>query len=187
MLHLEIARLGRTQGDLDTALEHIAVAEEKARYPNEVYNVLWEKTKILEQLGRLDDAIEALQRAQQNIKDPATISRKLGSLELRLGRFKEACVDLRQGLRRDPGNNSLRIRVARACEDAGEPGLAEQILQDGFVVPTSSPKLARALIDLKRRQGHNHFADLLVRRWADAYPDHEEFQEWANELPHAAP
>ena len=178
-LNLAITRFARDQGDYETAIKHAEIAGELADTPYESYISMWELSGTLERVGRFEEALEALKKAGKNLQDPISLSRTLGSLQLRVGRVEEGCANLRRALREEPADDSLRVQAARACEDAEETELAKQILREGFVIPTDNLVLARALVDLHRRQGGNYFAEHLVRTWAKENPESEELQLWA--------
>jgi Flp pilus assembly protein TadD len=181
-LHLEIVRFAREQGDYETALAHAHEAAADAEGGYAAYISRWELYRTLEQLGRFDEALVALEDASNYHSDPQVLSRSLGMLEYRIGMWAEACVDLRQALRANNGNAALRGQTARACEQAGEVELARQLLRQGFAVPTEHPALARALLDFELRQGRYNVAEGLARSWAADFPDHPEFQRWADGL-----
>jgi hypothetical protein len=125
--------------------------------------------------------------ARDNHSDPGSLSRKLGSLELLIGRVEEACVNLREALRRDADDAGLRVQASGACEEAGEIELAGRILDEGFSVPTESISLAQALLDFHRRQGHENVAIHLAEKWVVDFPERQEFRLWLEGMRVAVP
>lgn len=183
MLNLDVGRFARSQGDLDTALAYLAAARAAAK--GDIfwtYHASSETAGVLEQLGRLPEAVEELKLAREKGYDRASVSQRLGLLESRLGRSEEACVDLRDALREIPRDVGLRIAAAQACEQAREYETTEQILKLGFASPTESLTLSRALLDFYRRLGRGRTAGNLARSWARDFPEQREFQQWAAEI-----
>lgn len=181
-LHLEIGRFAMAQGDLDTAVEEMQRAEEVALRRYERYNAAWELARAMEHLGEFEAALEALQRAAAGSPRPETLQRRIGLLQLRIGRYADACASLRQAMTRDGDTvAALRTQTVRACESAGEIGLAEQILSAGFVLPSDNLTLARELIDFHRRNGNDYRANYLLRTWARDFPDEPDIQAWVRE------
>jgi len=177
LLHREIAGFARGQGDYETGVVHANLAAETADRPYEVYAANWELARSLEGLGRFDEAVTAVKTARSNLPDPSTLSRRLGTLELRIGRVEDACVTLREALRNAADDAGLRVQAARACEMAGEIEVAAGILQDGFVVPTENPVLAGALLDLYRRNQRGGLASFHLERWTTQYGDRLELPD----------
>jgi len=182
MLHLELGMFARGQGDLETALEHLRAARGAAREPFWTYHALWQLSFVLEDLGRLPEAVDLLIQARGLGYDRAQVNRRLGSLEASSGGFANACRDLRDALREIAGDTGLRIETARACLAAGDFDTAEQVLREDLGVPIENLPLARALLDLYREVGRTHSADALVREWSAEYPDQPEFRAWLEEL-----
>jgi tetratricopeptide (TPR) repeat protein len=174
-MNVEVAQFAMSNSDYETALARALIAERQAAGT-------WEQARALERLDRLEEALDAVKRARANVPDPVVLSRTQGDLESRCGRFEEACVTLREALRHEPADDGLRVYAADACEKAGESALAEGILRDGLVLPTDSLSVARALIDLYRKDGRERTALYLVQTWAREYPDQQEFQSWSVEL-----
>ena len=44
-------------------------------------------------------------------------------------------------------------------------------------------RLARALVELYRRQGRHNLADHLLDSWIEDHPEREEFREWQSKAP----
>ncbi len=181
MLHQEVGRFARSQDDRKTALEHLRAARSAAREPFWTYHALWQLSFVLDDLGRLPEAVDALIEAQRLGYDRAEVCRRLGSLEARIGRFENACRDLRDALREMSGDAALRIATGKACQQANDFDTAEQVLREGLAAPTENLTLARALVDLYRDAGRFHTADALIRSWAGEYPAEPEFRKWAEE------
>ena len=181
LLYREIAGFARAQGDYATALEHAVIAEQNAKTPYEVYAANWEMARILEQLGRFEEALEAIQEARSNLDDPGALSRKLGSLEYRLGRVKDACVSLRDAVRRVPDNDALRMQAARACEDAGEFAITKQLYVEAVVDPTDSLVMARAYVQFLLRNGREQAVHHIIRTWKRNFPESDEIKRWSEE------
>lgn len=182
MMNVELAQFAMFNSDYETAVSRALIAEQQATGAYEVYEATWEQTRALERLDRLEEALEAVKRARANVADPVALSRMQGDLESRCGRFEDACVTLREALRHEPDDDGLRIYAADACQKAGEAALAEGILRDGFVLPTDSLPVARALIDLYRKDGRERTALHTVQTWAREHPDQQEFESWSVEL-----
>jgi tetratricopeptide (TPR) repeat protein len=180
-LNVELVQFARAHGDYETAILHAEAADRYAGRPYETYRAAWELSKTLERLGRYDEALEAVKKARRNLEDPGALSRKQGALELQVGKHADACVNLREALRREPEDDTLRLQAARACEVAGESELAEQVLRDGISIPSADLTLARALVDFQRRHGRNRLADYLLETWARDYPEQPEFPAWLRE------
>jgi len=181
-MNVEVAQFAMSNLDYETAVAHGRIAESQALDAYGVYEATWEQARALERLGRLEEALEALRRSRANLREPVALSRMQGDLESRCGRFENACVTLREALRHEPADDGLRVYAAEACEKAGEGALAEGILRDGFVLPTDSLAVARALIDFYRRDGRERTALYLLQTWAREHPDQQEFASWTAEL-----
>ena len=182
MLHLEVGMFARMQGDLETALTHLRSARTAAREPFWTFHALSQLSLVLDDAGRLPEAVDALIQAQRLGYDRAEVCRRLGSLEARVGRFENACRDLRDALREMFGDTALRIETGEACRQANDFDTAEQVLEEGLAAPTENMTVARALVDLYRDAGRFHTADALVRGWAGEYPDQPEFRKWVEEI-----
>jgi len=177
LLHREIARFARGQGDHESAVAEARLGAAAAGRPFEIYAANWELARSLEALGRFDEAVEAIKTARDNRDNPSKLSRKLGTLELRIGSVEDACVTLRDALRNASDDAALRVQTSHACEQADEIEIATRILQEGFVVPTQNPILARALLDLYRRTQRDSVAKHLLERWTSEYGDRLELPD----------
>jgi tetratricopeptide (TPR) repeat protein len=181
ILHVEVSWFARAHGDYETSIRHAEAGARGARTANQTYRSYWELAQTLQKTGRFDDAIDAVETARENMPDRAALAGFQGSLEFRAGRMADACAHLREGLRRAPDDAGLRMQTARACESAGEPRLAEQILREGFVLPTDNPALARAVLELYRREGSVRLARYTLDRWIQEHPDREDFRRWSGQ------
>jgi Flp pilus assembly protein TadD len=181
LLHVEVAWFARIHGDYETSIRHAEAGARGARSANGIYRSHWELAQTLREIGRFDDAIDAVKTARENMPDRAALARFQGSLEFRAGKMADACAHLREGLRHAPDDAGLRMQAAQACESAGEPRLAEQILREGFVLPTDNPALARAVLELYQREGRARLARYTLDRWIQEHPDREEFRRWSGQ------
>lgn len=182
LLHREAGRFAWEQGDPDSALRHFEASLTVATTDYARYEALQHKARVLEGTGRLEAALGVLREAlRPGIGRPALV-RRLGDIEFRLGRYEDACRDLREAVRDSPGDTGLRIEAARACEGAGNADLAERLLREGFVLPVENAPLARELLSFYARVGRRRTAEHLVRSWIRDFPERSEFQKWAAEI-----
>ncbi len=181
MLHREVGKFALAQGDAETAVAHLRAAHTDATNDYERYYASFELGAALEAVGNPEEAIASLRQARDEGFPGGAVGRRIGAIALRLDRPAEACPVLRESLREEPADEGLRVQAALACEKAGEIDLAERTIREGFVLPTDSLPLARALVDLYRRLGRNSTADNLVRTWARDNPDDKVLERWAGE------
>ncbi len=181
-LDLEVGRFARFQKDLDTALRHFEAARKHTDSPEWLYRVEWEKAGVLEELGRFEEALGALLEAQRYGFDRAQVSRRVGLLQIRLGKFGDACAALRDALRDLASDSALRIETARACEASGENDAAEAVLLEGIGSPVDDLSLSRAIVDFYLRQGRLRTAETVLHAWVRDFPSQGEFQVWAAEV-----
>ena len=177
LLHLEVARFAREQGDLETAIAQARLAERMASGSFERYRAT---SELAVALARDDPrgAREAWRRAEETGFDPDVVALNLATLESRLGDMRDACANFRTVLRDDPQTESLRIQASTSCEQAGEIDTAEQILSQGFVDPADAMPIAEALVSFLVRNGRVLTAKALVNQWLRDHPDRQEFRQW---------
>ena len=180
-LCLDIARFVRAHGELDTALEFLRAARQAADHPYWRFQCAWEMAGVLEESAHFPEAIEELRTAYALGMDRSAVTRRLGSIEMRLGRFPDACAHLSSAARDDEDDVGLSGEASRACEQAGEIDLAAELLEYAADDPTEDLVVARALLDFYRRVGRDRTAVGLLRAWRRDYPDQKEFENWANE------
>jgi tetratricopeptide (TPR) repeat protein len=181
-LHRDIGRFAMAQGDYGRALKEMRAALETADTTSERYLAGRGIAQVLEEMGRIDEAIAAWGEVLRSPLAVASDRRQRGIDLVRAKRNEEACADLREAMRDDPGDASQRRFAAASCESAGDLQTAERLLRDGFAVPTENPTLARALLDFYVRTGKTSTARGLLQSWVRDYPDHEEFQTWTRDL-----
>jgi len=182
MLHVDVGRFARLQGDLATALSAFAEAERTAMDDYRRYQARWELSSTAQQLGDYDRAISAaLGVLDTGFAIDATRRRLAGLYDL-VGRHEEACAEFRTMRFAGDEEESLRIRGSLACERAGDLAAAVRILEQGLRVPDRQETMARALLDLLLRSGRRNTARTRVDEWVRDYPDCVAFQEWSENL-----
>jgi tetratricopeptide (TPR) repeat protein len=188
LLHVEIARFAREQGDIPTCVAHARLAEKAARNPFQRHRAAVELAFGLER-DDPDGALEAWHRSEQPGMDAALVASSEAALELRRGDARDACAHYRAALREESGALTVRLAASAACEKAGDVDSAEQLLSSGFVDPVEAMPVAEALVDFLERTGRLLTARTLVNQWLRDHPDRPEFRNWAERLnaPDAAP
>jgi tetratricopeptide (TPR) repeat protein len=177
LLHLEVARFAREQGDFPTAIAHARLSEQAARNRYERHQAAM---ALGSALGRDDPtgALQAWRRAELTGYDPGPVAASLAALEVRLGDLREACAHYRAAVREAPQDVALRLRAAGACEQAGEIDTTDQLLSDGFVDPTEAMPVADALLTFLERNSRQLTAQTLASQWQRDHPDRAEFRAW---------
>jgi tetratricopeptide (TPR) repeat protein len=186
LLHLEVSRFAREQGDLPTAIAQARLSEQTARNTYERHQAAMALGTALDR----DDpagALQAWRRAELTGFDPGPVAASLAAIEARLGDAREACAHFRAALREAPHDGSLRLRASGACEKAGELDTAEQLLTDGFVDPTEAMPVAEALITFLERNNSQLTAQTLVGQWLRDHPDRAEFRSWQARVATSSP
>jgi predicted Zn-dependent protease len=170
------------QGDFDAALEEMRAAKATAGQAQELYHATRGEAQVLEALGRVDEAVAAWDAVIATGIAAPVDRRQRGTVLRRANRNADACRDLRESVRDEPGDEGLRLFASSTCEAAGEIETAERILRDGLVLPTDSPSRAKALIDFYARVGKWSSAQGLLATWTRDFPGREDFRQWADEL-----
>jgi len=181
LLHLEVARFARNQGDAASAISEARLAAATARNDFEKHQSAMEVGLALAE----SDPTEALQswrRAATTGYDPGVVARNIASLESRLGELRNACGHYAEALRVFPSDMALRVEAAGACERAGEAETAEQILRDGTVDPAEAMPVAEALVSFLERTDRLNTAAALVKRWISEDPNQAEFRAWEQRI-----
>lgn len=84
--------------------------------------------RCLEQTGRYDEAIEALQRVAQRGRESPDWNATLASLLQRVGRYAEAIEACRAALSLDAGHMASRVRLGELYETVGRTDEAREVL-----------------------------------------------------------
>ena len=187
MLHLDVARFARAQGDALSALENLSLAKRAAPDDYWKFEVSRELASLYEEQGKFKEAIAELEIVVRTGFGKAEAHRQSATLHARLQQFEEACAQFRLAIRDQQGDAGLRAEASRACESAGDLVSAEQFLNDGIKNPATELALARALIEFYRRHDKDRTADSTVAGWARDFPDSPELQKWKSETAGAKP
>lgn len=180
-LHLDVGRFARAQGDLRGAVEFLTLAKTFAENDYWRFQTSWELGGAYEEEAKFPEALAELQIAYDIGLSRGAVSRRIASIQARLGRFPDACSHFREAVRDEPKDAGLRVEASRSCEESGEMDVAEQLLRDGLENPAQQITLARSLLDFHRRVGRERTADALIRTWRHDFPDEGEFEKWAAE------
>jgi tetratricopeptide (TPR) repeat protein len=136
----------------------------------------WYDTGYLElQRHHLEDAINALEKAQSIYPAHAATAAALASAYLQAGRTNDAVKQLRGFLDKSPNGkeaNALRLQLANAQRRANRPDDALETLR---AVLRNEPRSAAALNALGmvyESRGQHELADLVLRRALDIVDDH---------------
>lgn len=186
-LHLEIGRFALAHGELVVAREEMGAAEKSATTDNERYHAARGMAQTLEARGDFEEALAAWDRVSPTGLATPGDRRQRGVVLSRLGRHLEACRSLRDASGDLPGDTTLRVAAASACEEADDLDSAERILRDGFTDPVEDPTMARGLYEFYVRTGKRSTAARLARNWARDHPDRADFQSWADALSSEGP
>jgi len=182
MLHLDVGRFAREQGDYDTAFKNLQIAKATVTDSYWTYETSREMASLYEEKGKFAEAVAELDIVRDTGYGLAEANRRSASLLARLQRNDEACVRYREALRDIEDDAGLRAEAARACEAAGDVASAETFLKEGVGDPTAQIDLARALLEFYRRHGKDRSADTLIEDWARDYPANATLQKWKAEL-----
>jgi tetratricopeptide (TPR) repeat protein len=186
LLHLEVARFAREQGDLSTAIAQARLSEQAARNRYERHQAAMALGAALDR-DDPEGALQAWRRAELTGYDSGPVAANLAALELRLGDMREACAHYRAAVREASQDVPLRLRAAAACEQAGEIDTADQLLSEGFVDPTDAMPVADALLQFLERNNRQLTAQTLASQWQRDHPDRAEFRTWLARVTIAAP
>jgi tetratricopeptide (TPR) repeat protein len=112
----EVAGAARNRGDLAGAAELYRLAAEQR--PDLPF-MIFERSRSLEGLGRLDEARASLTDAAQRLPDDPRIPEELGRLLVRGNRVPEALPHLQRALTLRPQNPALRRYADRLAGESG--------------------------------------------------------------------
>ncbi len=161
------------EGRLEDALQgFVKVVEEQ---PNSIH--AWHRLGItLDQLGRLERAMEAYERAlrihEVDPRVPRTeLEERLGYCLWRLGRQEEALVRFRAALDEDPSSLTARLFLAIVADGSGRPEEVLRLLQPMIPRGAENPAVlalsAKALIQLGRPEEAEPILQEAVRLFPD--------------------
>ena len=179
-MQLDIGLFARAQGDLDTAALMLAAAERSAQSEYDLFQARQYLGSVQEERGRYAEAAEVWKRALPMGHHVEMLHRRLGTAELLLGRYADACRSLRTALASAP-EEGLRLNAATACVQAGEEEVAEEILRSGLTSPVEQQELALRLVEHLRAHGRRNAARNQVQMWAREHPQSEMIQAWVRE------
>ena len=128
------------------------------------------RSRCLEEVGEYDKASEFL-RAQPLLKTSALLHNRLGEMELRLGNYRDAHLQLLEAFRLDPRDLSTRLNLAISQWHAGQRTAARgkflTILDDYRSTASMSAEqlviVARAAVYLEREQDANRLFQQATR------------------------
>jgi tetratricopeptide (TPR) repeat protein len=183
MLEWEIGNFAMDQDDPAEALVHFQAAGREAGAIHEIYHASSDGGRALERLGRHEEALSAYRKALEIHLVPEEDAMRVASLEVKMGRLKDACGDLLLAVRAAPHEEDRRMWAGTVCEQAGEDRVAERVLREGIISPLQSPRLARALLDVQKRTGRANVARGTLESWVRRHPESAELQRWLEELP----
>ena len=124
-LHQSAGEIASAAGRPDDALDHFRASGRLA--PGTAKAPLYE-AQILIQLGRRDEARQALHRVLQLDPNEAYAHASLAALAMQAA-DREAAVDhITEARRADPGNLAFRLQEARIRRESGDPGTALELL-----------------------------------------------------------
>lgn len=178
-LHLEVGRFAFLYSKFDEALKHFEIALEHARDDYWRHRVLWEQSRVYQEIGDYENAIRAIRGSIETGYVSQATYRRLAALWRLMGDDEEVCAALQRAIQEGNVEAGLRIQAATACDEAGDYLSAQRVLEDGLVVPTDNLELARALLSLYVRNGRLHTARNTLDLWRRDHPDQEEFHRWA--------
>ncbi len=124
-LHQSAGEIASAAGLPDDALRHFR--ESGRRAPGATKPPLYE-AQILIQLGRSDEARQALRRVLQLDPDEAYAHASLAALAMQRVEPEAAVGHITEARRADPGNLSLRLQEARIRRGSGDPRTALELL-----------------------------------------------------------
>jgi tetratricopeptide (TPR) repeat protein len=168
----ELCAIHRKRGDvsgLALALERRAQSAEARGDARLAASVLRELAQVLEaRLGRLGEAIVALEKAARLAPDPSLLV-ELGELCLRCDRLQQGRRALEEALSLQPRSTGaerlaeIRARLGRACDLLGDRNAAIAHYQQAFAIRRLDADVARRLEALYEEAGA---IDSLVDLWA---------------------
>ena len=187
MLHLDVARFARAQGDALTALQNLTIAKAAAPDRYWKFEVSSELASLYDEQGKFAEALVELDVVIASGYGKGDAFRKSATLHARLQHFEEACARFRLAVREQEHDEGLRAEASRACEEAGDLATAEQFLKDGIQNPSTDLNLARALLDFYRKHDKDRTADSIAAAWARDFPDSPELRKWQTESARVKP
>ncbi len=121
-----LAHAIRTSAPRQAAEELALAVNERPGYPAALVLL----GEIREELGEFESAAEAYRAALAAESGSALALFRLGSLELRSGRAREAVDLLERALQREPEAGAIRATLAQAWNAAGDRERAREVLRD---------------------------------------------------------
>ncbi len=120
-LSLLLGKVEARRGNLDEAERNLRRAAERSPSSLEVADSL---AALYEYEKKPDQAIGVYEGLLRGVSPTAAVQSRLGSLQLRAGRFKEAIASLEEAQRLDPVDSAALLALAQAYEAAGDADAA---------------------------------------------------------------
>ncbi len=121
--------------------------------------------------GRLEEALEAMDRAVAATPEEPTVHCNRGSVRQDLGRLEEAVADYRRALALGPDLVEARVNLGSALLEQGELEAAAAELGTALAADPGRAPVHRALAQVRQRQGRPDEAQACLEAALDLRPD----------------
>ncbi|GEM_PF-3784338 len=156
------------------ALEHLyVVVQERPNHPG----VLWELAMAYSNLEYNTEALAVLEQLNRRIPSNVELRTAMGCIQLRLGRYEDAKVNLLRAYAADRENALILRNLGHAYQGLGDAASAEQAFLAAHEMDSADNRTVQALAQFYMRKPDlrmaEHWVKLLLSRANDRETDAE--------------